>query len=94
MVTCPVSASTFAEQHGIVACVDELRHVCPQLRERLTEARRMQSQLAEALVGSAQLASDVHRLAASTADSVGENLSAATISSRRTVVMVPSTQAG
>ena len=39
-----------AEQHRIVARVEELRRLCYQLRERLTEARRTQSQLAEALV--------------------------------------------
>jgi type I restriction enzyme S subunit len=39
-----------AEQHRIVARVEELRGLCAQLRERLTEARRTQSQLAEALV--------------------------------------------
>jgi type I restriction enzyme, S subunit len=39
-----------AEQHRIVARVEELRRLCAQLRERLTEARRIQSQLADALV--------------------------------------------
>ena len=39
-----------AEQHRIVARVEELRQLCAQLRERLTSARRTQSQLAEALV--------------------------------------------
>ena len=39
-----------AEQHRIVARVEELRRLCAQLRERLTDARRMQSQLADALV--------------------------------------------
>jgi type I restriction enzyme, S subunit len=39
-----------AEQHRIVAGVEELRRLCAQLRERLTEARRVQSQLADALV--------------------------------------------
>ena len=38
------------EQRRIVARVEELRHLCAQLRERLTSARRTQSQLAEALV--------------------------------------------
>ena len=38
------------EQHRIVARVEELRRLCAQLRERLTEARRTQSQLADALV--------------------------------------------
>ncbi len=39
-----------AEQHRIVARVEELRRLCAQLREQLTEARRTQSQLADALV--------------------------------------------
>ena len=39
-----------AEQHRIVARVEELRHLCTQLRERLSDARRTQSQLADALV--------------------------------------------
>ena len=38
------------EQHRIVARVEELRGICAQLRERLTAARRTQSQLADALV--------------------------------------------
>ena len=41
------------EQHRIVARVEELRRLCAQLRERLTEARRTQSQLADALVAEA-----------------------------------------
>jgi len=39
-----------AEQHRIVARVGELRLLCAQLRERLTEAHRAQTQLADALV--------------------------------------------
>ena len=39
-----------AEQRRIVARVEELRRLCAQLRERLTAARRTQSQLADALV--------------------------------------------
>ncbi len=39
-----------AEQHRIVTRVEELRRLCAQLRERLTEAQRVQSQLADALV--------------------------------------------
>lgn len=42
--------SPLAEQHRIVARVEELRHLCAQLRERLTDARHTQSQLADALV--------------------------------------------
>ena len=39
-----------AEQHRIVARVEELRLLCAQLRERLSDARRTQSQLADALI--------------------------------------------
>ncbi|MBA2723458.1 MAG: hypothetical protein H0U56_11300 [Methylibium sp.] len=39
-----------AEQHRIVARVEELRHLCAQLRERLIAAQRTQGQLADALV--------------------------------------------
>ena len=39
-----------SEQHRIVARVEELRRLCAQLRDRLTDARRAQSQLAEALI--------------------------------------------
>ena len=46
----PLPVPPLAEQHRIVARVEELRRLCAQLRERLTEARRTQSQLAEALV--------------------------------------------
>ncbi|HWH84908.1 MAG TPA: restriction endonuclease subunit S [Burkholderiaceae bacterium] len=42
-----------AEQHRIVARVEELRRLCAQLRERLTAARRTQSELANALVAEA-----------------------------------------
>jgi restriction endonuclease S subunit len=38
------------EQQRIVARVEELRRLCVQLRERLTDARRTQSHLADALV--------------------------------------------
>ena len=41
-----ISSSTRATMR----CVEELRRLCAQLRERLTEASRTQSQLAEALV--------------------------------------------
>ena len=49
----PVPLPPLAEQHRIVARVEELRHLCAQLRERLTQARRTQNQLAEALVADA-----------------------------------------
>ena len=42
-----------AEQHRIVARIEELRRLCAQLRERLTDARRTQSRLADALVAEA-----------------------------------------
>ena len=46
----PVPVPPLAEQHRIVARVEELRLLCTQLRERLSDARRTQSQLADALV--------------------------------------------
>jgi Type I restriction modification DNA specificity domain len=42
-----------AEQHRIVARVEELRSLCAQLRQRLTAARETQSRLADALVAQA-----------------------------------------
>ena len=45
-----LSLPPLAEQHRIVARVEELRLLCTQLRERLSDARRTQSQLADALV--------------------------------------------
>ena len=45
-----LSLPPLAEQHRIVARVEELRLLCTQLRERLSAARRTQSQLADALV--------------------------------------------
>ena len=45
-----IALPPLAEQHRIVARVEELRHLCTQLRERLSDARRTQSQLADALV--------------------------------------------
>jgi hypothetical protein len=47
---CPTPLPPLAEQHRIVARVEELRRLCAQLRERLTDARRTQSHLADALV--------------------------------------------
>ena len=46
----PIPVPPLAEQHRIVARVEELRLLCTQLRERLSDARRTQSQLADALV--------------------------------------------
>ena len=45
-----VPVPPLAEQHRIVARVEELRLLCTQLRERLSAARRTQSQLADAMV--------------------------------------------
>ena len=39
-----------AEQHRIVARVEELRRLCANLRQRLAQARETQSRLADALV--------------------------------------------
>lgn len=46
----PIPLPPLAEQHRIVARVNELRTLCTQLRERLQQARRTQGLLAEALV--------------------------------------------
>jgi len=46
----PVPVPPVAEQRRIVARVEELRRLCAQLRERIVQARRTQSQLADALV--------------------------------------------
>jgi type I restriction enzyme S subunit len=42
-----------AEQHRIVARVEQLRRLCAELRERLQQARATQSRLADALVSAA-----------------------------------------
>jgi type I restriction enzyme, S subunit len=42
-----------AEQHRIVARVEELRRLCADLRMRLNAARETQSRLADALVAEA-----------------------------------------
>jgi type I restriction enzyme S subunit len=42
-----------AEQHRIVARVEQLRRLCTELRERLQQARATQSRLADALVSAA-----------------------------------------
>lgn len=46
----PVPLPPLAEQHRIVARVDELRGLCVDLRGRLTETRDVQTALADALV--------------------------------------------
>ena len=49
----PVPVPPLAEQQRIVARVEELRRLCAQLRERLTQAREVQARLADALVAQA-----------------------------------------
>ena len=49
----PIPLPPLAEQQRIVARVEELRRLCAELRERLTEARSTQGQLADALVAQA-----------------------------------------
>ena len=46
----PVALPPLAEQRRIIARVEELRRLCTQLRDRLTEASRTQTQLSDALV--------------------------------------------
>ena len=50
MAAFPVALPSVAEQHRIVARVEELRRLCADLRQRLTQARQTQSRLADALV--------------------------------------------
>jgi len=45
-----VSVPSFAEQHRIVAKVDELMALCDQLKSRITDASRLQQKLADVLV--------------------------------------------
>ena len=47
---CPTPLPPIAEQRRIVARVEELRHLCSQLSERLASSRGVQSHLADALV--------------------------------------------
>ena len=46
----PIALPHLAEQRRIVARVEELRRLCADLRQRLTQAREIQSRLADALV--------------------------------------------
>jgi type I restriction enzyme S subunit len=46
----PLPIPPLAEQHRIVAKVDELMTVCDQLKAQLTEARQQHAQLATTLV--------------------------------------------
>jgi type I restriction enzyme S subunit len=50
---CPFPLPPLAEQHRIVARVEQLRRLCAELRERLQQARTTQSRLADALVSAA-----------------------------------------
>lgn len=50
---CPMPLPPLAEQHRIVARVEQLRRLCADLRERLQQARATQSRLADALVSAA-----------------------------------------
>jgi type I restriction enzyme, S subunit len=50
---CPMPLPPLAEQHRIVARVEQLRCLCADLRERLQQARATQSRLADALVSAA-----------------------------------------
>jgi type I restriction enzyme S subunit len=45
-----ISLPPLAEQHRIVAKVDELMALCDQLKSRITEASRLQQKLADVLV--------------------------------------------
>lgn len=49
----PIPLAPLAEQHRIVAKVDQLTALCDQLKTRVTLARRLNEQLAAALVGRA-----------------------------------------
>ena len=51
--SCPFPVPPLAEQHRIVARVEQLRRLCTDLRERLHQSRDTQTQLADALVASA-----------------------------------------
>jgi len=48
-----IALPPLAEQHRIVARVEQLRHLCANLRKRLQQARATQSQLADSLVSAA-----------------------------------------
>jgi type I restriction enzyme S subunit len=50
---CPFPLPPLAEQRRIVARVEELRRLCAQMREKLTQAREVQARLADALVARA-----------------------------------------
>lgn len=50
IVATVIGLPPLAEQSRIVACVTELRALCQQLREKLTQARTTQTQLAQAWV--------------------------------------------
>jgi type I restriction enzyme S subunit len=49
----PIGLPPIAEQHRIVAKVDELMEICDQLKTRITTANQLQQKLADVLVGRA-----------------------------------------
>jgi len=49
----PMVIPPLAEQHRIVAKVDELMAICDQLKTRITTANQLQQKLADVLVGQA-----------------------------------------
>jgi type I restriction enzyme S subunit len=51
--SCPIPLPPLAEQHRIVARVEQLRRLCANLRECLHQSRTTQSHLADALVSAA-----------------------------------------
>jgi type I restriction enzyme S subunit len=53
LLTSVLAIPPLAEQHRIVARVEQLRRLCADLRERLQQARATQSRLADALVSAA-----------------------------------------
>ena len=46
----PIALPSLAEQHRIVAKVDELMAICDQLKEKLKQSQETQVQLTDALV--------------------------------------------
>jgi type I restriction enzyme S subunit len=50
IMSCPIPLPPLAEQHRIVAKVDELMTICDQLKSRITEANQLQQKLADVLV--------------------------------------------
>jgi type I restriction enzyme S subunit len=50
ILSCPIPLPPLAEQHRIVAKVDELMALCDQLKYRLTEANQLQQKLADVVI--------------------------------------------